>query len=109
MQSSHKIDCKLSDSEMDDIGEKTNIEVTKLNAQMVTMRVEMTGAIESSPCALNCTPCDLNCSVISILNVTICAFSFVSPRFVFSPIISSISISLSDKLIFHICSQIYIL
>ena len=37
MLSSHKIDCKLSDSEMDDIGEKMNIEVTKLNAQMLSI------------------------------------------------------------------------
>ena len=48
MLSSHKIDCKLSDSEMDDIGEKMNIEVTKLNAQMVTMRVEMAEQFKAS-------------------------------------------------------------
>ena len=34
MLSSHKIDYKLPDSEMDDVGEKMNTEVKKLKAQM---------------------------------------------------------------------------
>lgn len=40
MLTSHNIDYKLSDGEMDDIGEKMGIEVTALNVRMVTLTVE---------------------------------------------------------------------
>jgi hypothetical protein len=53
MLSSHKIDYKLSDIETDDIGEKMNIEVVKLSAQMVTLRVETAAQGEQLRAQLN--------------------------------------------------------
>jgi hypothetical protein len=46
-------DYKLPDSETDDIGEKMNIEVAKLNAQMVTLRVETAAQGEQLRAQLN--------------------------------------------------------
>jgi hypothetical protein len=42
MLTSHKVDCKLSDSEVNDIVKNTNIEVATLKAEMATLRSELT-------------------------------------------------------------------